>query len=163
MSTSPEGNRAELTVAIAADHAGYALKSRIIAHLGGKQDLVGRILDLGPDDERSVDYPDYARKVAECVRDGQADRGILICGTGIGMSMAANRIAGIRAALVGDEFCARMTRAHNDANVVCLGSRVIGEGVALAVIDRFLETPFEGGRHARRIASIEISKPRTAD
>ena len=147
-------------VYIGSDHAGLALKTAIISHLAEKGHDVH---DLGPATADSCDYPVYARKVCEQVLaagtaapgDDPAAFGILICGTGIGMSMAANHISGIRAALCGCEFQARATRRHNNANVLCLGERVTGPGVALEMVDLFLSTPFEGGRHLRRISQIE--------
>ena len=111
-------------------------------------------LDLGPADSTSVDYPDYAVKVTAAVANGTAGLGVLICGTGIGMSITANKVPGIRAALCRTEFEARMARAHNDANVLCLGQRVTGSGLALEIVKAFLATPFEGGRHAGRVEKI---------
>jgi ribose 5-phosphate isomerase B len=139
------------TVAVGADHAGVVLKDRL------KEELVQKgysVLDLGSHTEESVDYPDFAKAVAEAVAQGKASRGLLVCGTGIGMSMAANRHAGIRAAVVrcGEE--ATLARAHNDANVICLGARLTTEYVARHCLDVFLDTPFDGGRHARRVAKM---------
>jgi ribose 5-phosphate isomerase B len=111
--------------------------------------------DLGPFSADSVDYPDYARAVAEAVAQGRARLGVLVCGTGIGMSIAANKVKGVRAAHCGTEFEARMARAHNDANVLCMGERVLGLGVAAAIVKAFLETPFEGGRHERRVQKMK--------
>jgi ribose 5-phosphate isomerase B len=139
-------------IVIASDHAGVDLKERLI-ELVKEIDL--EIRDLGPADTSSVDYPDYAHAVASAVAAGEADRGILICGTGIGMSLAANRHPGARAALCHDAFTAEMARLHNDANVLCLGARTTGEGVAEQIVKIFLETAFEGGRHQRRIEKIE--------
>jgi ribose 5-phosphate isomerase B len=110
--------------------------------------------DLGTDALESVDYPDFAAAVAEGIADGRYRLGILVCGTGIGMSIAANKFAGVRAAVCRGEFEARLARAHNDANVLCLGGRVTGPGVAVAAVDVFLAAEFEGGRHARRISKI---------
>ena len=136
-------------VIIASDHAGFALKNLLTEHLQGRGH---EVQDLGPANAQSCDYPVYAQAVCEKVL-AQADAfGILICGTGIGMSMAANRVPGIRAALCTTEFQTRATRQHNNANVLCLGERVTGPGLALVMAELFLETPFEGGRHARRIA-----------
>ena len=112
-------------------------------------------IDVGTHDTESTDYPIYALRVARLVASGEADLGVLICGTGIGMSIAASRVAGIRAALCTSEYMARMARAHNDANVLCLGGRVVGPGQALAILQAFLETGFQGGRHARRLRLIE--------
>jgi ribose 5-phosphate isomerase B len=111
--------------------------------------------DLGPFTTESVDYPDYAVQVAEAVAAGRARAGILVCGTGIGISMAANKMPGIRAAVCRTEYEARMARAHNDANVLCLGDRVTGLGLGAAIVEVFLSTPFEGGRHARRVAKVD--------
>ena len=140
-------------IVIASDHAGVALKSRIVELVEG----LGRgVRDLGPADESSVDYPDFGHLLAEAVASGEAGLGILICGTGIGMSMAANRHTGVRAALCQDAFTAEMARRHNDANVLCLGARVIGVGAAEQVVRVFLDSSFEGARHRRRVAKIEI-------
>jgi len=111
--------------------------------------------DLGPREAKSVDYPDYALLVARAVASGEAALGVLVCGTGIGMSMAANRIPGVRAALCRTGYEARMARQHNDANVLCLGERVTGEGLAAEVLEAFLAADFEGGRHGRRVEKIE--------
>lgn len=138
-------------VALAADHAGFALKHRLLAWLAehGYQPV-----DLGTGDEDSVDYPDYADAVARAVVDGAADRGVLMCGSGIGMSIAANRHKGIRAALVGDVEAARLARQHNDANVLVLGGRRIRPEDAVACLEAFLETAFDGGRHQRRVDKL---------
>ncbi len=136
------------TVYIASDHAGVNLKSALAAHLAAKGHSVH---DLGPADATSCDYPDFARVVCFRVLEDAAGFGILVCGTGIGMSMAANRNPGIRAALCACEFQARAARLHNNANVLCLGERVTGPAVALDMAELFLTTPFEGGRHQRRI------------
>jgi ribose 5-phosphate isomerase B len=139
-------------IVIASDHAGVDLKSQIVALI----DEAGRkVRDLGPADATSVDYPDYAHAVAEAIATGEAERGILICGTGIGMSMTANRHPLIRAALCHDALTAEMARRHNDANVLCLGARTTGPGVAEQMVNIFLETPFDGGRHQRRVEKIE--------
>jgi len=139
-------------IAIASDHAGVAMKTDICRFL---QSLGLEVEDLGPEDTSSVDYPDYAHLLARAVSDGRIDRGVLICGTGIGMSMAANRHRGVRAALCHDAYTAEMARRHNDANVLCLGARVIGAGVTEQIVRIFTETPFEGDRHQRRVAKIE--------
>ena len=141
-----------MKVAIACDHAALELKNAVKKHL---TDRGFEVVDFGINEPGSVDYPDYALPVAEAVAGGKADKGILICGTGIGMSMTANHIPGIRAALCGCEFQARATRQHNNANVLCLGERVTGQGVALDIAELFLNTAFEGGRHLRRINQIE--------
>ena len=142
-----------MRIAIASDHAGFEQKQALVDYLA--QDLGCDVTDFGPDTDDRVDYPDYAEKVAHAVASGDADRGVLVCGTGIGMSMAANHIPGIRAALCGCEFQARATRQHNNANLLCLVERVTGQGVALDIAELFLNTAFEGGRHLRRINQIE--------
>jgi len=139
-------------IVIASDHAGVDLKQEIVALVRGAGH---EIRDLGPTDTLSVDYPDYAHAVAKAVVSGEAERGILICGTGIGMSLAANRHPHIRATLCHDAFTAEMARRHNDANVLCLGARSTGPGVAEQMVRIFLDTPFEGGRHQRRDEKIE--------
>ncbi len=139
------------TVIIGSDHAGYALKVVLAEHLR-KNGF--EVLDCGPESAASADYPDFAKKVCKEVLAGDAF-GVLICGTGIGMSMTANKVPGIRAALCDNEYLARMTRAHNNANVLCLGERVVGPGLAASVTDVFLSTEFEGGRHQRRIDLME--------
>jgi len=137
-------------IAIGSDHAGYRLKCDIIEHLREKG---VEFVDCGCGGE-SVDYPDIAEKTCERVTSGEADKAILICGTGVGISISANKIKGIRAALCGDWYSAKYTRMHNDANVLCMGGRVIGSGLAAEITDVFLETEFEGGRHARRVEKI---------
>lgn len=137
---------------IASDHAGLNLRRAIVQHL---RDRGHEVRDLGPDSPESCDYPVYARKVCRQVLAAPGSFGILICGTGVGMSMAANRFPGIRAALCSCEFQARATRQHNNANVLCLGERVTGPAVALEMVDLFLNTAFEGGRHERRIALFD--------
>ena len=145
-----------MRVALGADHGGYRLKEAIkrwLDEMGIAWEDCGT---YGPD---PVDYPDYARKVAEKVAAGECDRGILVCGTGIGMCIAANKVPGIRAALCHDVFSARATREHNDSNVLTLGERVVGEGLARAIVEAWLTTEFAGGRHARRVDKIkEIEK-----
>ncbi len=133
------------------DHAGLALRAEAVkvAKAAGLE-----VEDLGPFTGDSVDYPDYARQVAEAVAAGRAKIGILVCGTGIGMSIAANKVKGIRAAHCATEFEARAARAHNDANVLCIGERVVGLGLGGSIVKAFLETPFEGGRHERRVRKI---------
>lgn len=140
-----------LIIALGADHGGVALKNRLAAALveAGHQPL-----DFGTDGPASVDYPDFAHAVCGAVAEKRADYGILVCGTGIGMSIAANRNPSIRCALVHDVTTARLTRAHNDANVLALGARIIGEEVALDVLRTFLDTAFEGGRHVGRLAKL---------
>ena len=137
-----------MKIAIGCDHAGLQLKNAVIAHL---KDRGFEITDCGTYDSASCHYPVFAKKVADEVVSGNAEKGILVCGTGVGMSMAANKVKGIRAACVSDCFSAEATRAHNDANIVCFGQRVVGEGLAFKIVDTFLDTPFEGGRHERRV------------
>jgi ribose 5-phosphate isomerase B len=137
-----------MRIAVASDHAGFPLKAALVAHLRARGQDVS---DLGPADASLVDYPAYAAPLAEAVAAGAYDRGVLVCGSGVGMSIAANKVAGVRAVLASDEWTARMARAHNDANVLCLGERATGPGLALAIADAFLEGVFEGGRHQRRV------------
>jgi len=139
------------TIHIASDHAGFALKRAVIEHLA-KQDCAVR--DHGADSAQSCDYPVYAQALCKAVLAG-GDLGILICGSGLGMSMMANRFQGIRAAACTNEFLAGASRRHTDANVLCLGERVVGAGLALAIVDAFLQNTFEGGRHQRRIAMFD--------
>jgi ribose 5-phosphate isomerase B len=141
-----------MKVAIAADHGGFKLKEEIKAMLSS---MNIEFQDFGCECEQSVDYPDYALPVAEKVAAGEFDRGILVCGTGIGMSIAANKIPGIRCALVHDTFSARATREHNDSNVLAMGERVIGPGLALDIVKIWLETEFQGGRHERRVEKVK--------
>lgn len=136
---------------LASDHAGYPLKNALVKLLAEEGYPVE---DVGTYSSDSCDYPDYAVKACEKVTAGEADLAILCCGTGIGMSMAANKIHGIRAACCSDIFSAKFTRVHNDANVLCLGARVIGEGLAAELANVFVTTEFEGGKHARRVAMI---------
>ena len=145
------------TIAIASDHAGFELKTMLVGTLdeGGYQ-----VLDLGTDSTDPVDYPDYANAMNEALASEQARRGVLVCGSGIGISIAANRHPRIRAALVYDAFGARQCRAHNDANVICFGGRTIGTEVARDCLRIFLETQFEGGRHAARVSKL-ATVPRT--
>lgn len=140
-------------IAIGSDHGGYELKQEIMKHL---EERGLDYKDFGCYDESSCDYPVYARLVANEVAEGRCESGILICGTGIGISIAANKVPGIRAALCTDCFCAEATRQHNDANILCLGGRVVGPGLALKIVDTFLDTPFsDEERHVRRIQLIE--------
>jgi ribose 5-phosphate isomerase B len=141
-----------MTLVIASDHAGLALKNTLAFAL---RERGHELVDLGTHTGDSVDYPAYARPLAEAVAAGTYALGILICGTGMGMSIVANKVPGVRAALCTSEFVARMSRGHNDANVLCLGERVTGAGVAIAIAEAFLATPFEGGRHQRRVDLIE--------
>ncbi len=141
-------------VALAADHAGFDLKRDLSSHL---RDLGWEPLDLGTESEESVDYPDYAHRLAVALEAGRAARGVLVCGAGIGMSIAANRHPGIRAANCLDERMAALAREHNDANVLCLGARLLGPVDAKKILWTFLETPFGGGRHQRRVEKIEVA------
>lgn len=140
-------------IAIGSDHGGFELKKEVMAHL----DARGlEYKDFGTYSDASCDYPVYGKAVAKAVASGECERGIIICGTGIGISIAANKVHGIRAALCGDCFSAEATRQHNDANVLALGARVVGSGLALKIVDTFLDTPFSNGeRHIRRIEMIE--------
>ncbi|WP_432662588.1 ribose 5-phosphate isomerase B [Wukongibacter baidiensis] len=140
-----------MKIAIGSDHGGYNLKDAIIKHLEEKGIAYE---DFGTDGSESVDYPEFGMKVAEAVKSEEFDRGIVCCGTGIGISISANKVPGIRCAVVTDTFSAEMSRAHNNANVLALGERVIGQGLALKIVDVWLETEFEGGRHARRVGKI---------
>ena len=139
------------TIALASDHGGLEMKSQLAALLREKGFAV---LDLGTGDSQSVDYPDFADALAAALKDGRAGRGVLLCGTGIGISIAANRHPHLRAALVHDAFGARMARQHNDANVLVLGGRTTGPEIAKECLEVFLSTEFEGGRHARRVAKL---------
>ena len=140
-----------MRIVIGADHAGYELKQQIARYLLAQGH---QVQDLGTHSPQSVDYPDYAVRVARAVVAGEAERGILICGTGIGMSIAANKVRGARAAVCTDCYMARMARQHNDARILCLGGRVLGLGSALDVVEVFLRTDFVGGRHAQRVDKI---------
>ena len=139
-------------IAIGSDHAGYALKEVIKKYF----DNAGiEYTDYGTYDENSCDYPVYADKVCEAVTGGKADKGILVCGTGLGMCIAANKHAGIRSATVSHEFSAEMSRRHNDINVLCLGGRMLGSELALRIVDIYLNTEFEGGKHQRRVSMFK--------
>lgn len=140
------------TIFLASDHGGFLLKQQLRSHL---EQRGMHVVDLGPDRADSCDYPHYARAVCARVLDDAASMGILVCGTGLGMSMAANRMRDIRAAVCTCEYTARMAREHNNANVLCLGERVVGQGLAVSIVDAFLATDFQGGRHLRRIGLIE--------
>ncbi|MEK7878512.1 MAG: ribose 5-phosphate isomerase B [candidate division NC10 bacterium] len=146
-----------MTVALGCDHAGWELKERLKAWLiqTGHQ-----VLDFGTHSPDPVDYPDYAIQVADSVANGKAERGVLICGTGIGMAMAANKIPGVRAAFCPDLFTARLSREHNDSNVLTLGGRLMGREMAIEILGIWLATPFQGGRHNRRIAKITEAEER---
>lgn len=138
-------------IALASDHGGLEMKAMLAAFLQGKG---VEVVDLGTHDSQSVDYPDFAVAMADALKQGKATRGILMCGTGIGISIAANRFAHVRAALVHDAYGAAMCRQHNDANVLVLGGRTMGPEVAKQCVELFLSTAFEGGRHARRVAKL---------
>ena len=140
-----------MKIAIGSDHGGYRYKQTLIAHL---KENGHDVEDVGCFSEESCDYPDFAFPVADKVAEKTADCGILICGTGIGMSIAANKVKGVRASLCHDVFSAKMTRRHNDSNVLCMGARVIGEGLMIEIADAYLASSFEGGRHANRLAKI---------
>lgn len=137
-----------MKIAIGSDHGGFDLKQMLVAKLAGQGH---EVKDLGCESSDSVDYPDFADQVCEQVNEGKVKYGILVCGTGIGMSMAANRYQGIRAALCHNEYSARMSREHNDANILCLGDRVLGKGLAESIVEAWLTTSFSGGRHQKRI------------
>jgi len=140
-----------MKIALGSDHAGFELKEDLRSYLA---QMKIDALDLGTYSEDSVDYPDVAVKVAEMVAQGEVERGLLICGTGIGMSIVANRFAGVRAALCHDLYTARISREHNDANILALGGRLIGKGLAREILRVWLETEFQGGRHERRLNKI---------
>lgn len=145
-----------MRIALGADHAGYPLKTAVAKHLA---DLGHDVIDLGTDSEASVDYPAFCAAVGRAVVGGEADRGIVMGGSGQGEAIAANKVHGVRAALCLDEFTARLSREHNDANVLSLGGRILGETFAMAIVDVFLSTEFEGGRHVARLDQIaEIEK-----
>ncbi len=139
-------------IAVGSDHGGFRLKEEVKNYL---QEKGYQVRDFGTDNEDSVDYPDFALQAARAVAAGEFQAGILICGTGIGMSISANKVKGIRAALCHDTFSARMSREHNDAQVLCMGQRVIGTGLALDIVKVWLESKFTGGRHCRRVEKIQ--------
>ena len=139
-------------IVLGADHGGYELKNAIKAHLEARG---FEAVDVGTNSGESCDYPVFANRLCKKLQNGEADLGILICGTGIGMSMAANKHRGIRAACCSDTFSARLTRLHNNANVLCLGARVLGTGLALDLVDQFVDAEFEGDRHIKRLSLIE--------
>lgn len=149
-----------MRIAIGSDHAGYMLKTEIARWLVAQG---YEVRDWGTDNaEDSVDYPDFARAVAQAVAAGECDLGIALCGTGIGVSITANKVPGVRAAVCTDTYMARMSRQHNDANVLCLGGRVLGVGLALDIVAAWLTAAFEGGRHARRVAKYEPLEAQTS-
>ena len=145
-----------MKIAFACDHAGFALKDVVVARL---KELGHEVVDLGCYSAERVDYPVYGEKAARAVASGECEMGVLICGTGIGIALAANRVRGIRAAVCSDTFSAIMARKHNNCNVLSLGARVVGAGVACTVLDAFLSTSFEGGRHADRVAMLDRIEP----
>ena len=145
-------------IAIASDHAGRELKDDLIDYL---KELGAQVVDMGVNSNASVDYPDYGSPLAGKVSTGEIDKGVLICGTGIGMSILANKFKGVRAALVSDVYSARMSREHNDANVLVIGGRIVGKGLAREILKTWLETKFEGGRHQRRLDKITEVENRT--
>lgn len=140
-------------IAIASDHGGFDLKESVIAHL---LNTGWEVDDLGPHSSDSVDYPDYGIKLAEKVAEKKVERAIVICGTGIGMSIVVNRYPGIRGTLCSDVFTAKLCREHNDSNILIMGGRVIGKGLAAEIVNTWLNTPFEGGRHQRRLDKINL-------
>ena len=142
-----------MKIAVGSDHAGYDAKVRLMDRLEARGVTIE---DVGTDSLVSVDYPDFAFEVGSRVASGACDLGLLVCGSGIGMAIAANKIAGVRAATCVDPYSAAMARRHNDANVLCMGERVVGQGLARAVLEAFLAAEFEGGRHARRVGKIEL-------
>jgi len=149
-----------MKIAVGSDHRGFRVKQRVVNLL---RQLGHEVLDAGPEGESSVDYPDFALLVGLAVGHGEVDRGILICGTGIGMTIAANKVPGIRAALCSDIYTARMSREHNDANVLTLGGRLMGPEMALDILKMWLETDFAGDRHRRRIGKIaDLERRHTA-
>ncbi|MCI7249258.1 MAG: ribose 5-phosphate isomerase B [Clostridiales bacterium] len=141
-----------MRVAVASDHGGYKLKEKVKEYLESR-DI--DVIDLGTNSEESVDYPEYGRACAKAVAGGEADRGIVCCGTGIGISIAANKVSGIRCGLCTNVEMAKLTRQHNDANMLAMGGRIIDDETALAITEAFIDTEFEGGRHQRRIDKIE--------
>ena len=140
-----------MKIVIGCDHAGFEFKAPVIAHLEEKGHTV---IDVGTNSAESCNYPEYAYKLCTTITSGEAELGFLICGTGVGMSIAADKVEGIRAACVSEVFSARLTRQHNDTNVLCFGARVVGLGTALDLCDSFLEAEYEGGKHAKRVGMI---------
>lgn len=141
-----------MQIIIGSDHAGYAMKETVKKFL---KDRGLEVTDIGVYTEDSVDYPDYAKKVASQISNGAFERGILVCGTGVGMSIAANRFSGVRAALANDLFTAIMSRRHNNSNILVVGGRLIGDTLALQIVAAWLDTPFDGGRHEKRLEKID--------
>ena len=145
-----------MKIAIGCDHGGYALKLAVKKHLEEKG---YEVVDYGCHSTESVDYPVYGEKVGRAVAGGECELGVLICGTGIGISLAANRVKGVRAAVCSEPYSAEMTRRHNNANIIAFGARVVGEGTAMTIVDAFLGAQFEGGRHARRVDMLKDIRP----
>lgn len=145
-----------MKIAIGCDHGGYELKLAVKKHLEEKG---YEVVDYGCHSTESVDYPVYGEKVGRAVAGGECELGVLICGTGIGISLAANRVKGVRAAVCSEPYSAEMTRRHNNANIIAFGARVVGEGTAMTIVDAFLGAQFEGGRHARRVDMLEAIRP----
>ena len=145
-----------MKIALGADHGGYELKEKIKQHLAKKEGI--EVIDFGTNSTESVDYPKYGHLVAKSVVDKEVDFGILVCTTGVGISIAANKIKGVRAALCTDTTTAKLTREHNDANILALGARIVGDVLALDIVDEFLSASFEGGRHQKRVDQIEIEE-----
>jgi ribose 5-phosphate isomerase B len=144
-----------MRIAIASDHAAVALKAALVAWL---RDAGHEVADLGPHDTASVDYPDYGYKLARAIAAGEADRGVALCGSGIGISIAVNRDPACRCALIGEPLSAALAREHNDANVIAMGARLTGEGMAIACLQAFLDTPFAGGRHQHRVDKLSAKE-----
>jgi ribose 5-phosphate isomerase B len=142
-----------MEILLGSDHAGFDLKEACKGYLQSRPEY--KVVDMGVHDSASVDYPEVAHRVAQAMVRGEFDRGILICGTGLGMSMVANRYKGVRAALCHNLYTVKMSRLHNDANILAMGGRVIGSGLALEMVELFLQTPFEGGRHQRRLDQMD--------
>ena len=145
-----------MKIAFGCDHAGFVLKAAVIEHL---QKLGHEVVDLGCYTPERVDYPVQGEKVGRAVASGECDLGVAVCGTGIGISLAANRVKGVRAAVCSEAYSAELTRRHNNANVIAFGARVVGEGAACSSLDAFLNAEFEGGRHAQRVAMLDEIKP----
>ena len=145
-----------MKVAFGCDHAGFVLKEAVVAHL---KEMGHEVVDFGCYTPERVDYPVQGEKAARAVASGECELGVLICGTGIGISLAANRVHGIRAAVCSEAYSAELTRRHNNANMIAFGARVVGEGTACAILDAFFNAQFEGGRHAQRVAMLDEIKP----
>ena len=146
-----------MKIAITSDHAAVAMKAELVQWLG---EIGHEVIDLGPDGNASVDYPDYGYKLADAIASGGAERGIALCGSGVGISISLNRHSAVRCALVSEPLSARLSREHNDANVIAMGARLLGPEMARSCVDTFLSTPFEGGRHQRRVD--KLSNPQTS-